>query len=477
MAIARVRRTKIVCTLGPAVDSREKVAALIQAGMNVARINCSHGDWETRRKWIGWVRELSPVVGGVAVLVDLQGPKFRIGAIEGILDVKPGFELVLGPNDADIPLTQPEVLASLTTNSRLLLGDGNVSLRVLDRNGERIRARAITGGMVTSRQGVTVVGKTFDVPAISAKDRTDLVEACRVGADFIALSYVKSGEDIAELRQLVNEHDPSVHLVAKVEMRQALRHLEDIVHQADAVMVARGDLGLQMDLEEVPMAQKEIIRVCQRRGKPVITATQMLESMISAPRPTRAEASDVANAILDGTDAVMLSGETAAGAYPIEACSAMARICARTDQEVDSGPLLREYSGRARKGQTSATEAVAHAVAEIARTLRPKAIVTTTSSGQTPRLVSKFRPSTPILCASWRPKTRLQMALVWGVEAVDVALPTTTDEIVDHAMHAFLAAKRLKIGDSVVLSAGVPAGEPGNTNLILIRPVTASHEG
>lgn len=463
------RRTKIVCTLGPAVDAPILLDALVRAGMNVARLNCSHGDWESRRRWIERIRALSNGPAPVGVLVDLQGPKFRIGAVEGgRMVVRPGKTVRIGiGSGVEIPIDQPEILGCLERNRRLLLGDGNVSLKVLDGDGLVFRARAQSGGVVTSRQGVTVVGKIFNVPALTEKDFEDAREACRLGADFLALSYVKGPDDVLALRRFVANLDPKIKLVAKIETRQAVQRIDEIIAVSDVIMVARGDMGLQMAIEEVPAAQKRIIARCARLGKPVITATQMLESMIASPRPTRAEASDVANAILDGSDAVMLSGETAAGEYPVEAVRAMARIAARTDAGFDNDPLLRDFEQRARQKAVSHTEAVAHAVAELADLIEPDAILTTTTSGQTARLVSKFRPRVPILCATWDARTERQMSVVWGVEAVTLPLPRTTDEIVATATARFAALRRLKEGDTVIVTAGIPAGMPGNTNMVL----------
>jgi pyruvate kinase len=465
------RRTKIVCTLGPAVDSREAIRDLIDAGMNVARINCSHGDWEPRLRWIQWIRELSPPIAPVAILVDLQGPKFRIGELpaEG-LQLTAGQVVTLGREGADIPIHQPEILSAMGRSGRVLFGDGEIELKLLRDDSEPFDAKVINGGLLKSRKGVTLVGKAFDVPALTPKDREDVVQAVQAGADIIALSYVKDAADVRELRDIVDRLDPQVALCAKIEMRQGIKDLDNILRVVDIVMVARGDMGLQMDIEEVPIMQKQIICQCTEAGTPVITATQMLESMISLPRPTRAEATDVANAILDGTDAVMLSAETSIGKYPIECVRTMVRIAEKAEAIYDRDKIERDFQERALTG-VSHTDAIAHAVSELATLIKPNAIVTTSTSGQTPRLVSKFRPRAPILCATWRDKTYHQMAVVWGVEAIKVDLPTNTDEEIEQAMKEFVSCKRLKKGDMVIVTAGVPVGEPGNTNLILTQVV------
>ncbi len=464
------RRTKIVCTLGPAVDSREKIQQLIDAGMNVARLNCSHGDWEQKLRWVGWIRELSPEVSPIAILADLQGPKFRIGNLDGdALDLRPGQTVRIG-RDAQIPINQPEILKVMAPNGRLLLGDGEIELRITTAHGEQFDAKVVTGGVLKSHKGVTLVGKVFDTASITPKDVDDIQEAVKAGVDYIALSYVKSASDVRDLRRIVDRLDPGIGICAKIETREGTKDMENILRVVDLVMVARGDMGLQMDIEDVPLMQKRIISQCTWAGKPVITATQMLESMILNPRPTRAETTDIFNAILDGTDAVMLSGETAAGAYPIECVKTMARIAEKAEAEFDRAKIDREFVERARNG-VSHSDAIAHAVSDLARLIKPAAILTTSTSGQTPRLVSKFRPKAPILCATWNAKTLCKMAVVWGVETLLIPAPTITDEIVNNAIDGFFKAKRLKLDDLVIITAGVPAGTAGNTNLVLTQTV------
>lgn len=434
--------------------------------MNVARLNCSHGDWDTKRRWIDWIRKHSPDVAPIGILADLQGPKFRLGVLpEGVREIRAGEQLTVGPS-ADLPIHQQDILAVMGPGDRILLGDGDIEIRVGVAQGENFAARAISGGVVKSKQGVTLVGKVFHTSCLTDKDLKDIEEACAAGVDFIALSYVHRASDIRDLREHVERHRRGIRLCAKIETRDAVKNIHEIAVESDLVMVARGDMGLQMDIEDVPLAQKTIIRAARRAGKPVITATQMLESMTNAPRPTRAEATDVANAILDGTDAVMLSGETAAGKYPLEAVRYMARIAEKAEGTFDDRPLLEIDSERTDEGT-----AIAHAVARLAKMIRPKAILTTTTSGQTARLVSKYRPRVPILCATWNSSTYRQMAAVWGVEAVHMGLPSSTDEQIEQAIEAFTRRKRLKLGDTIIVSAGVPAGTPGNTNLIMVIKV------
>lgn len=461
--------TKIVCTLGPSVDSPEIIQGLIDAGMNVARINCSHGDKETRTKWVKWIREASPSLGPVGILYDLQGPKFRIGRIEGGLrNFKVGEAIHIKKEGvADLTISHPEVWDGLSVGERILLGDGNVEIVVEEVGIGYAAASVASGGDVRSRQGVTVIDRSFSVPVITPKDRENIEEALECEADFLALSYVRSAADLDELRAIVAGRNPELKLVSKVETREALNCIREVVAASDVVMVARGDLGLQMNFDEVPVAQKTIISACNAAAKPVITATQMLESMISSPRPTRAEASDVANAILDGTDAVMLSGETATGMFPIEAVRTMTAI-ARTAERLIM--YDRRYADKA-TDDTAGTDAVAHGAVQIAVRLDAKAIVTTSTSGMTPRLVSKYRPHAPVYCTAYRESTARYLSVVWGVQALYAPTPSSTDESISEAVKAFADAGRLEKGTKIVVTAGVPVGTPGNTNLILVRDV------
>ncbi|HSI74115.1 MAG TPA: pyruvate kinase, partial [Fimbriimonas sp.] len=386
------------------------------------------------------------------------------------LELTAGQVVTLGRVGADIPISQPEILSAMGKSGRLLFGDGEIELKLMKDDTEPYDARVVNGGILKSRKGVTMVGRAFDVPALTPKDKEDALLAVQAGADIIALSYVKHAADVQELRALVDKHDPAIQICAKIEMRQGIRDLDNILRVVDIVMVARGDMGLQMDIEEVPVMQKQIINACTCASTPVITATQMLESMINLPRPTRAEATDVANAILDGTDAVMLSGETSIGKYPFECVRTMSRIAEKAESIFDRDRIRREFKKSTATG-VSHTDAIAYAVSDLENLIKPNAILTMSTSGQTPRLVSKFRPKAPILCASWSDKTYHQLAVVWGVEAIKVGLPSTTDEEIQVAIREFVKCKRLKRGDMVVITAGVPVGQPGNTNLILTQVV------
>lgn len=469
-----IRRTKIVCTLGPATATPDEILELVEAGMNVARINCSHGDWDTRGAWIKSVKERSNQGDPIAVLADLAGPKFRLAEIKsGEVDIATGSTVIIGPPsnpDVQLPIDQQEILDVLLAGDRILLGDGEVEVRITAKTGLVFEALVVCGGAVKSRKGLTVVGKSFDVPSLTDKDLIDIEQACKNGADYIALSYVRDSADLRALRREIDKYDPSIRICAKIETRAALENIEELLKLADLVMVARGDLGLQMNIEDVPVAQKRIIEKCGDAGKPVITATQMLESMMHTGRPTRAEATDVVNAVLDGSDAVMLSGETAAGEFPIESVKTIARLVLKAETIYDRSRQEKRFIKKSESG-VSQTEAVAHSAAELAAELSAQAIITTTTSGETARFVSKFRPKTPILCVAWNEKVRSQMAVVWGVEAICLPLPDTTDECVNHAIDAFLRKKKLKVGEMVVITAGVPAGRAGHTNMIMSQVV------
>lgn len=461
-----MRHTKIVCTLGPAVDSKKQIAALIKEGMNLARLNCSHGDWETKKQAIQWIKETSNELGPVGIMADLQGPKTRLGVLkENTITFTTNQMTSIGlADDVELPVGSPELVASMKKGDRILLGDGQVELKLTDGSGDRYTAKVIAGGTVKTKQGVTIVGRSFNIPALTTKDLGDIQAAVDAGCDYIALSYVRSAADMRELRDIVDRLDPSIKLVAKVETREALKEIDSIIALSDVIMVARGDLGLQMDVHEVPAAQKKIIARCNRAAVPVITATQMLESMMTTSRPTRAEASDVANAILDGTDAVMLSGETASGLYPIESVRIMASIALATEAHVRP-----QMGGENKTGV--ATDVVAESAVNIARGIKAKAILTTSASGKTPCLVSKYRPSEPILVACWSDRVQRQLSIVRGVHALLVDPPLNTDDAIRATVNAFLRRKLIAIGDQVVITAGVPVGQPGNTNLIQVLTV------
>ncbi len=463
------RKTKIVCTIGPAVDSQERIRQLIEAGMNVARINCSHGEWAIRRRWIDWVRSISKELKtSVSILVDLSGPKFRIGDVVGSLEVDKGSTVRVGVGEGELPILAPEVLAKLVPGAKVLVGDGEVAFSVKSTSEEGAILTTVAGGRVHSRRGVTVVGASFDVPVVTQKDIEDVKVAAELSAEYVAMSYVRSAEDVLSLGAIIDELDKSIQIVAKIETKSAVQDIANIIRHSDAIMVARGDLGLQLPIEDVPLVQKRIIGMCREAGRPVITATQMMESMMENSRPTRAEASDVANAILDGTDAIMLSGETASGMYPVEAVNAMSRLAEKTEKSPEFARLVEAQEWR-KAGD--ATEAVARAACRIAGDLHARAILSFSTSGFTARMVAKFRPRVPVLCATYRERTARQVALLWGVQPLLTDEFHDTEEMISKGFIAGIDGGVLKQGDLVVITAGIPVGRPGTTNMVTLMQV------
>jgi pyruvate kinase len=463
------RKTKIVCTLGPAVDSEAQIRALIDAGMNIARINCSHGDPETRAKWVGWIRQFAAEKNVyVAVLFDLQGPKFRLGKIAGeSMEVEAGDVVRVGAKRGELPIDRPEILGALTLGKKALIGDGDVTFRVSSVD-DGVVLVCLTSGEIRSRQGITVAGVSFDSPPLLTKDLEDLRAGAELGIDYVAVSYVRNAADVEQAVAKARKLDRQLKVIAKVEMREAVQDIEAIISVADGVMVARGDMGLQMAIEDVPLVQKRIIGLCRGAGKPVITATQMMESMVENPRPTRAEATDVANAIFDGTDAIMLSGETAYGRHPILAVEYMDRIAQKTEKSTAYQRSIMEPKG---EKVSEATEAVARAAVDIAGNIKVKAIMCFSSSGFTARMVAKYRPRTPILCATPVLQTARQSALFWGVKPLVTPPFGATEEMIDGGFRAAVEEGEVKVGDMVVVTAGLPVGKPGTTNFVTLLKV------
>jgi pyruvate kinase len=482
-----VRRTKIVATLGPAWDDPAKMAALIDAGVNVVRINASHGTPEIRERWVQRLRE---VTGSrrdpAALLLDLQGPRIRVGTLVAPLRLEAGQTVIFAPEDeagaGEIPTTYEGLAADVRLGARILLDDGLLALEVTGIRDGRVDAVVHYGGVLKSHKGMNLPGIEVSAPALTEKDLEDVAQAAAFGVDYVALSFVRRPEDMEQLRTLVPR---STKLVAKIEKDTALRNLCGILDASDAIMVARGDLGVELPFEEVPLMQKQIIREAGLHGKPVITATQMLESMVHAPRPTRAEASDVANAILDGTDAVMLSAETAVGEFPLEAVRAMDRIAREMElQRQGRGVTIDAALGRrtsdglglpthrvAQSGPIRTEDAIAVAVCAAAEMLSAPLIVCFTSSGFTARKVSTCRPTVPIFACTPEPDTFRQLSMVWGVT------PALTEHFTDYDMMLSVARQQIlerglaQPGERLVVTAGVPFDMPGTTNLLKIEAV------
>jgi pyruvate kinase len=447
---------------------------LVRAGMDVARVNFSHGDHETHAQSIATLRRIAEEEGQmVSVMADLQGPKLRVGEIEnGPLELAEGDIVMLTTHprpgeEGDIPVPHPQLLRELKPGQVVLLDDGNIELAVTGVSDRGLQCRVVVGGDLVSCKGVNVPGASLRIPALTEKDRVDAAFALEQGVDFVALSFVRRAADVRELREFLKEEGGSIPIIAKIEKPEALDVFDEILGEADGVMVARGDLGVETPAEEVPFHQKRIIRACNRVGKPVITATQMLQSMIEIPRPTRAEASDVANAVLDGTDAVMLSGETAIGQYPVQSASVMEVICSNAEAHLPYGQLLHEELSC----RDTITEAISCAAVEIADQVQATAIVSATMSGTTARMVARHRPSIPVVAVTPSHATLSLMTLVWGVVPVLVEEFDNTDDMVRIMVRAARDEGVISLGDPVVLLAGIPFGSYGETNMLKVHVV------
>jgi len=449
------------------------VARLLDLGVDVVRVNSSHGTPQLRAQWMDRVRTIAAAHGRhIALLVDLQGPRIRVGNLPEARDLAEGTAVVFAPEavarGGEIPTTYDALGQDVTPGARILLDDGLLEVEVRDTDGTRVRGRVVHGGLLRGKKGINLPGVRVSAPAVTDKDREDVALAIKHGADYLGISFVREASDVEQLRELVPEH---VKLVAKIERAAALEHAAEIIAAADAVMVARGDLGVELPYEEVPLAQKRLIRIANGLGRPVITATQMLESMVENPRPTRAEASDVANAILDGTDAVMLSAETAVGKHPAESVEAMARIIT----EIERTKYDEETPVRRRRDQRGAPptidDAIATATASAADMLRVPVIVSFTKSGFTARKISALRPATPILGLSTEAATCRQLALVWGVVPELALRVPDYGAMVDVARDTLLERGYARSGDLIVVTAGVPFEVPGTTNLLKVEVV------
>jgi pyruvate kinase len=466
-------RTKIVATLGPASSNHEVLRDMVQAGLDVVRLNFSHGERADHLARFQLVRSVAAELGrNLAVLVDLQGPKIRVGVVDDVgIKVDRGGEVVLvaGTDRAaepEIPVVYPALAADVREGDRILLDDGAIGLRVRDVEGERVRCQVERGGVVRSRKGVNLPGVAVSAASLTAKDRADLATGVEAGADYVALSFVRRPDDVVDTKQAIADLGGDIPVVAKLERPEAIDCLDEILDVADAVMVARGDLGVELAVEQVPPIQKGIIGRANSLGVPVITATQMLESMVASPRPTRAEASDVANAIFDGTDAVMLSQETAIGQYPVEAVATMCRIA----KEAEATPYLTAPPPPRGDG-LDVPATVCRAAVQMATDLRANAIVAFTESGASARLVSRFRPRVPIIGLTTSEATRRRMALYRGVEtATPLHVGTEVRGMIDSADERTVQEGLLSPGDLVVVVAGSPGGR-GGTNRVLVHRV------
>lgn len=471
-----MKKTKIVATIGPASESEEVLRKLFTEGVNVARLNFSHGSHQEHKLKIDRIKKLRREMDiPIGIMLDTKGPEIRLGDIDGEVLLKSGEEFILTNkdllgNEKIASISYKDLYKDVRVGGKILIDDGLVELVVKEIRGEEIITEVENSGLVSSHKGVNVPGANLNLPALTERDIEDIKFGIKEDIDFIAASFVRSREDVLAIRKVLEEErDYTTKIISKIESQRAVDLIDEIIEVSDGIMVARGDLGVEIETEAVPIVQKEIIKKCNIVGKTVITATQMLDSMIRNPRPTRAETNDVANAVLDGTSAVMLSGETASGKYPLEAVVTMRKILEYTENTIDHEEIL---ENRIRDVEKSMTNAIGRSACVIARDLGAEAIITATTSGNTSRAIAKFRPETPIIASTPFEKIKNQLSLVWGISPVKVLNFKDTDNLIDASMEIAVSKGFIKSGDLVVLTAGVPAGIAGSTNLLKIESVS-----
>lgn len=472
------RRTKIVCTLGPSSNTYERIMELALAGMNVVRLNFSHGTHDDHKKVIEHIRAVAQKIGySLPILMDLQGPKIRVGHMTDggqnivageYVSLTPDIE-ILGTSNL-IPIDYPTLTKDARSGDTILLDDGLFEFRVVKTEGGIVTAQVVNGGYLKSRKGVNLPGVKLSIPATSEKDIEDLEFGLKMGVDLVALSFVRSADDVQNLISRIRSAGSNAGIIAKIEKPEALENFEEILEETDGIMVARGDLGIEVPSETVPLHQKRMIRACKAAGKPVITATQMLESMITNPRATRAESSDVANAVLDGTDAIMLSGETASGKYPIEAVKVMDKICRSIEKQTSSIYMNLDFRKPEWK-EKQVIEALSYSCVRIAEDVNAKVIATITHSGTTARRIAKYRPKVPIVAFTESQNVRRQLNLVWGVQSVKLREIFDTDKSVQLMEEYLVQQGYVQKGDRIVIATGMPITQRGRTNMIKISTI------
>ena len=470
-----MRKTKIICTIGPASQSPEKIRQLILAGMNVVRCNFSHGSYEEQKAKLINVVTISEELGiPVATLLDTKGPEIRLRTFkEGRVELESGQKFILTTKEVEgnedmVSVTYKDIVNDVKPGGCVLLDDGLIELRVEEITDTDLICRVVNGGPLSDRKGVNLPGANLSMPFISEQDKKDILFGAEVGFDFIAASFVRCKNDILEVRKLLEQKKSPIKIIAKIENMQGIDNLDEILEAADGIMVARGDMGVEVPMEDVPVIQKKMIKKAVSMGKHVITATQMLESMTKNPRPTRAETTDVANAIYDGTTAIMLSGETASGKYPVETLKTMCKIAERTEKDINYNERMRKYT---HQSETDITTAISHATCTTAADLKATAIITVTMSGFTANMVSRFKPECPIIACSVNPRVCRQSSLLWGVTPLLIEKKDNTDDLFKEAIWASQKAGLIKKGDTVILTAGVPLGISGKTNMIRVIEV------
>lgn len=469
-----MKKVKIVCTIGPACSTFEMLCSMAEEGMNVARFNFSHGSYEEHKARLELVREVERKIGSpIATLLDTKGPEIRTGTLqEGAIFLKKGQDFVLTTrdvvgNDKEVFVNYANLPIESSVDQDIYIDDGTLHLKVTEISENDVHCTVIVGGELGERKGVNIPGASISLPALSEKDRSDICWGLKNDMEYIAVSFVKNQKDIMDVRKVIEEAGGTMKIIAKIETRQAVDGIDEILDVVDGVMIARGDLGVEIPTEEVPLVQKEIIDLCRSKGKAVIVATQMLDSMIRNPRPTRAEASDVANAVLDGADAVMLSGETAKGTYPLRSVETMRRIVERVEKDIE----LWQHPLHRKQLSTGVPDAVSGASVEVAREMGAAAIISLTRSGSTAQMISKHRPPCKIIGATPVLRTWRELALYWGVEPLRVENISNQEQAIDNVFSLCLENKLLKEGDIVVVTAGVPMGIPGTTNMLQVHTV------
>lgn len=471
-----MNRTKIICTIGPASDNPETIKELIKNGLRVARINLSHGDPEYYTENIKTIKAISEELNiPVAILMDTRGPEIRTKTfINKSITVKAGQEITLCNKDfkgdeKQFCITYPDLYKDVEPGNSILVDDGLIELEVLEVIDEKIKCIVKNGGVIKDKKGINVPGVSVNLPAITQKDKEDILLGIKLDIDYIAASFIRKAKDVLEIKKLLNDNGgQEIKVISKIESQEGVDNIDEIIDVSDAIMIARGDLGVETPTEDIPLTQKMIIKKCNLNEIPVITATQMLDSMIVNPRPTRAEVSDVANAVLDGTDAIMLSGETAAGSYPVEAVKAMRKIAMAAEKSLDHKQM---FNHRKKLKKHSVTNAVSFSSCSTAMNLNAKAIICPTYSGRTARLISLFRPTVPIIASTANPKTQRQMQLYWGVTPLLMKLETSSDILFYKSVELAKSINLVKPKDLVVLIAGVPLNVPGSTNLMKVQVV------
>ena len=471
-----MRKTKIICTMGPSTEKGDTLKQLVLAGMNVARMNFSHGDFEEHGGRLAKLKEIRKETGRpVAALLDTKGPEIRLGDFEtGKIELQKGQDFTLTARDImgnqnEVSITYKQLPKDVKAGSSILLDDGLIGLEVKEVAGDDIHCVVLNGGPVSNHKGVNVPGTDLSMEYLSEKDKADIIWGAQNDVDFIAASFVREAADVKAIRELLKANGgENIQIIAKIENEQGVRNVDEILEAADGVMVARGDIGVEIPCEEVPVIQKMIIKKANQAGKIVVTATQMLDSMIKNPRPTRAEATDVANAIYDGTVAIMLSGETAAGQYPVEALKTMVKIAERTEEDIN---YRRRFFETERKANPDVTDAICHATCTTALDLKAKAIVSVTKSGRSAKMVSRYKPGCDIIACSTDEKVCRQLNVVWGVKPILLEEQKETFDLFDSAVAAAAKEENLEKGDTVVLTSGVPIGVSGTTNMIKVQTV------